>query len=302
MYYRFRHGFGLAALLLIGLMGGYLWALARRPLVLPKDRPLVQRIRHRRLPFAGARNFRDLGGYATADGATVRWGVLYRSDHLHHLTNRDLAALAALDLACVIDFRSDFEQTNEPDRLPPGTPVRVVHLPIFDANTRMGREIRERIASGKLAGLDPDAMLRDANVQFVRHFTPQFQAFVREVLVAQGKPVLFHCTVGKDRTGFAAAILLRILGVPQDVILQDYLESQAYLLAGRARDLRLLRLTRGTETVQIIEGLLSVKPEYLQLAFDTIEQEYGSFAAYVRNGLGLSDFEIAELRALLLES
>jgi protein-tyrosine phosphatase len=186
--------------------------------------------------------------------------------------------------------------------LPPNLRFRVVELPIFDANSRLGLEIRERVKNGDLDGIDPAALLTEANIQFVTNFTPQFKVFVREVLAAQGKPVLFHCTAGKDRTGFAAAVLLRLLGVPQEIVTQDYLLSQANILSGHARDLALGRLMFGTAAVRVVEGLLSVNAAYLQAAFDTIDSMYGSFDAYARDGLGLHDTDIAALRAALLEA
>ncbi len=112
---------------------------------------------------------------------------------------------------------------------------------------------------------------------------------------------MFHCTAGKDRTGFAAAILLRILGVPQETVMQDYMLSRSYALEARSRDVFILRLTKGKETAGIVEKLSGVEAAYLQAAFETIDAEYGSFENYVRDGLGLDDTEVAALRASLLE-
>jgi len=139
------------------------------------------------------------------------------------------------------------------------------------------------------------------NIQFATEFTPQFKAFIQEVLAAKGQPVLFHCTAGKDRTGFAAAILLRILGVPQETVMQDYMLSKPYALEARSRDIFILRLTKGEVTAGVVEKLSGVDATYLEAAFATIDAEYGSFENYVRDGLGLNDADVAALRASLLE-
>jgi len=286
---------------LVGGAGAYVVMTLPKPIVFPKDTSLAEREKNRRIAFSGAHNFRDLGGYATTDGKTVRWGVLYRSDSLHSLTNADLKHLIELGLYRVIDFRADFERESEPDRLPANSNLQVVELPIFDDNSQLGQELRQRIMDGNLDGIDAEALLTDANIQFATSFTPQYIAFVQEVLEAEGRPVLFHCTAGKDRTGFAAAILLRILGVPQDVVMQDYMLSKSYALEARSRDIFILRLTRGEAAAKIVEGLSGVEMVYLQAAFDALEAEYGSFDAYVRQGLGLRDADITALRAALLE-
>ena len=102
--------------------------------------------------------------------------------------------------------------------------------------------MRERIARGDLAGIDAAALLIEANQRLATEFTPVYRRFLAELLAARGAPVLFHCTAGKDRTGFAAAIVLRLLGVPEESIVADYMRSQRYSLAARRIDLLLLRL------------------------------------------------------------
>lgn len=292
---------GAGALLLAGLLAGL--ARALRPVPLPRHLPADQRELGRRIPFDGPGNLRDLGGYKTSDGRSVRWGVLYRSDHLGKLSARDLRQLRRLELATLVDFRSAAEKADAPNRLPRGHGIRVVELPLFDddTSTAMGTELRARIARGELAGIDAAALLIEANQRLVGEFTPAYRQFVAELLAADGAPVLFHCTAGKDRTGFAAAVVLRLLGVPEEAIVADYMRSRDYSLAARRRDLLLLRLLKGRELTALVRTLLGVEAAYLQAAFDAIDREYGSFDNYVRDGLGLGEAEIARLRARLLE-
>jgi len=141
----------------------------------------------------------------------------------------------------------------------------------------------------------------EANRHFASRFTPQYRQFLRTVVAAEGAPVLWHCSAGKDRAGFAAAILLRILGVPADVVLADYSLSKDYTLAARKNDLLLLRLFKGSEAADKLEVIMGVEPEWLAAGFAEIDARYGSFDNYVRDALELSDADVNRLRSTLLE-
>lgn len=294
---------GLGGAALVGT--GLIWAIARglHPAPLPRHLPPERREPGRRIPSDGPGNLRDLGGYTAADGRGVRWGVLYRSDHLGKLSSRDLRQLRRLGLVTIVDFRRAAEKAESPNRLPRAHGIRVVELPVFDdeASTAQGRELWARISKGDLAGVDAAALLVEANERIVTEFTPVYRQFIGEVLAARGAPLLFHCTAGKDRTGFAAAIILRLLGVPEAVIVADYLRSNGYSLATRRGELLLLRLLKGPKVTALVRTMLGVEAAYLQAAFAAIDRTYGSFEAYVRDGLGLGEGEIARLRDALLE-
>jgi protein-tyrosine phosphatase len=269
--------------------------------VFPKDLPATRRESHRRIAFSGAHNFRDLGGYETINGAHVKWGSIYRSDALQKLSKRDIRALASLDLQRVIDFRSDFERRKNPDRLPKNHDLQLIALPIFDENSKLGKQMHDRIVAGELDGIDPEAILIDTYYQFVTEFTPQFRAYIHEVIAAAGQPLLFHCTAGKDRTGFAAAILLRILEVPETTILHDYLITQVNMQKAFAGAFLLVLFLRGKRTMRLLQKLSGAIPEYLHSAFAAIDEQYGSFEDYVSEGLELSDADVKTLRTTLLE-
>jgi len=272
------------------------------PLIVPVQLAAEDRSAHRQLNFEGISNFRDLGGYPTADGRTVKWGKLYRSGNLATASRADLAGLAALQLANLIDFRSGAEKTEEPNRLPDPASFALVEIPVLDeGNRNLFNEISTRIEEGTLGDFDPDLTMIQANRQFADEFTPQFRQFVDTVLEADGAPVLWHCTAGKDRTGFAAAVLLRILGVPQDIIMQDYLASRAPALESRSKELLMLRLFEGEETADKIAVMLGVEPTWLEAAFEQIDTTWESFDNYVAEGLQLSADDVQRLRATLLE-
>jgi protein-tyrosine phosphatase len=272
------------------------------PLVIPAELAAQERSAHRQLNFEGIANFRDLGGYRTADGREVKWGKLYRSGNLATASDADLAGLQALQLASFIDFRSAVEKTEEPNRLPDPAGFAVVEIPVLDqGNKDLFSDISKRIEAGTLGDFDPDLTMVQANRQFADEFTPQFRQYIHTVLDANGEPVLWHCTAGKDRTGFAAAILLRILGVPQDTIMQDYMTSKALALESRRNQLLMLRLFKGEETADKIKVLMGVEQAWLEAAFEQIDTTWGSFDNYVTQGLQLSAADVQRLRENLLE-
>lgn len=272
------------------------------PLVIPAELPAEQREAHRLLNFEGITNFRDLGGYPTQTGQTVKWGLLYRSATLAGSSRADLQGLERLRLWALVDFRSTIEKEEEPNHLPDPPGFRVIEIPTLDeGNKALVGEIMERIDSGNFDGFDPDQSMITANRQFASDFTPQFRQFVHTVVDADGQPIVWHCSAGKDRTGFAAAILLRILGVSRDVIMQDYMESKQYALDARSGQLRLLRIFKGDEAADKLSVMMGVEETWLDAAFDEIDKRWGNFDTYVSDGLQLDDKAIAKLRRVLLD-
>lgn len=272
------------------------------PIQLPKNLPEAEREARRVIRFNRTHNFRDLGGYVGVNGRRTKWGTLYRSDNLHRLNATSHTLFDQLNLHTLIDFRSRFEKSVEPNKLPEAHNVKVIEIPILDqGNKNMGKSLQERIRKGDVADLDGAALMLGANRQFVEQYTAEYTQFIRHVLDANGQPVLFHCTGGKDRTGFAAAILLRLLGVSEEQIMEDYLMSNSLILPALKRRFQLYALLRGRRALAVVEALARVTPEYLGTALDAIDELYGDFTTYAADGLGLSDGDIARLRENLLE-
>ncbi|NCF17038.1 MAG: hypothetical protein GWP63_02280 [Haliea sp.] len=272
------------------------------PLVIPAQLAADQRQAHRLLNFEGIVNFRDLGGYPAAAGRQVKWGVLYRSGTFAHSSRADLEGLAKLQLTSLVDFRSSAEKEEEPNHLPEPPGFTVVEIPTLDdGNKALVGDIMERIESGNFDGFDPNRAMMQANRQFATEFTPQFRQFMHTIVEADGRPVVWHCSAGKDRTGFASAILLRVLGVPRDVVMQDYLASRQHALEARRNQLLMLRVFKGEEAADKLAIMMGVEQAWLEAAFDEIDAHWGSFDNYIRQGLELSERDVAQLRTLLLE-
>jgi protein-tyrosine phosphatase len=258
-------------------------------------------VKKRHLALEGAPNFRDLGGYETSDGRTVKWGQLYRSDDLASLTDADLARVGSLGIELVCDFRASAEKASEPDRLPAADPPEVAALEI-GAESFMVKDLRERIQSGDTEGLDLRAMLIEGNRQFATTFAPQYAAMFERITKPENLPALVHCTAGKDRAGFASAMILSVLGVPRETVMSDYLLTNYYTAAATERRLLMIEVfSLFRADGDALRPLFGVEPAYLEAAFDAIDASYGDFDTYRREALGLDDAEVEAFRALALE-
>lgn len=268
--------------------------------VLPSELPVAERAAYRHLPVAGAPNFRDMGGFATVDGLRTRWGLLYRSDALSELSPDDVQYLERLQLQRIVDFRVPDEAAEAPDVLTPDLRARYVNMPVGFNDGNYAAFVK-RMMSGDTKDLNLQSALVAANAKFVREFTPVFREWLHGLVQTDGAQ-LFHCTGGKDRTGLAASIFLLSLGVPEDAVMRDYLASNDYLHDKNARSVWKMRIfSLGRADIEGVRYIMGVEPRYLQAAFDTMRQEYGSIDNYLRDGLGVDDEFRAQLRARYLE-
>jgi protein-tyrosine phosphatase len=262
---------------------------------------MPEHVKRRHVALEGAHNFRDLGGYATEDGRHVRWGLFYRSDDLAQLSDADLEKLHALGIKLVCDFRSPEEKAEEPDRLPADGPPALVELPIFDQSFSP-IAFREKITSGTLGDADLRQMLIEGNRMFATRYSAQYAEMLERLTQPAQLPALVHCTAGKDRTGFAAAVVLRTLGVPLETVYEDFLLTNHYTAREIERTLWIIRLASLFRTdPEQVRPVLGVERAYLEAAFAAVDERYGSFDAYRRDALGLDDAEAAAFRQLALE-
>lgn len=256
--------------------------------------------KQRVLPFRGVSNFRDHGGYTAADGRQVEWGKLYRSGYLAKMTSSDQNRFSSLGIDTLIDFRSMVEKQKDPNRLPEDHEIRIVSIPMLDGgNSQLVTEVPERVQNNDFDDFDPHEIMLETYRQVPLDFIDQYKQFFRTVMETEGKAVLWHCTAGKDRTGYASAVMLRLLGVNLETVIQDYLLSQKHV--DRLRwSLFVLRLMRGKEVVENIKPLMTVNESWIRAAFQTINTEWGDFETYIKEGLDLTTEEITLLRSWYL--
>ncbi|PLW84110.1 hypothetical protein CWI75_01805 [Kineobactrum sediminis] len=246
----------------------------------------------RKLGMQGTPNFRDFGGYRTADGRQVKWGYLYRSGQLSGLTEQDLALLASLELDLICDFRREDEQQASPSRLPETRPPQVVSLPITPGSNRAALAPGGLNLGGTQTMFD---FMVDINRDFVESQTDTYARMFREILAKPDARFLVHCAAGKDRTGFAAALMLLVLGVPVEQVMKDYMLTRRFYHP--QDEVARLRVKYGLEGVaeEAVLPMLEVHEAYLARALAAIE-EYGEVDHYLADKLGIGSAEREELR------
>lgn len=252
----------------------------------------------------GSPNFRDIGGYVGAGGRRVRWGRVYRSGSLARLTVADLDAVASLGIGSVFDLRAETEARSAPD---PDLGARRVHLPVIEGVLDVDA-LTAAVRTGDLTAIPPDLLVR-GTAQIATEFRAQWSRLLADIVARPGTVSLIHCTGGKDRTGWASAVVLGALGVARDTVMADYLLTNACLadqVASHTASVRTIAAANqgiDEDAVDLggLPGLLGVRSTYLQAAFDAVDAGFGSFDAYLVDGLGFTEASIARLRADLLD-
>ena len=263
--------------------------------IIHKDNIAYQSEDHRKIVLDGTSNTRELGGYKTEDGRSLKWGVLYRSDKLSELTDADQEYLLQLGIKRVIDFRSSEEKQNEPDQLP--NTLKYIEMPI-EADGAIRPKV-EAILKGDL-NEDVGAILVETNKEFISDFSGVYKGFI-ESLIENQEPTLFHCTAGKDRAGFAAALVLLAVGVPEKIVIEDYMKTNKYTEETIQDYINKINLySLGSVDAEILRPLLGVEERFIRAALDEIKQKYGSVENFIRDELKIRDESIIELKNFLL--
>ncbi len=297
---------------IIALLGGVLgtwWVLRKtrnkgEQVVYPSADSLIQPLAEdahdggeRFIPVAHVVNFREVGGYKTADGRTVKRGVLYRSGGLDKLTQAGLDSLQARGIQCVFDFRSVEESTPAPDILPHGVTYYPLPLATEDKDNQL-----ERLR----ALLFNKAALRDMMLKLYRDVVVDrnaqvFGTVINHIAQAENRPALIHCTAGKDRTGVAVALILALLGVPDETIIADYTLSNHhyndyYAYAQKAIGRYSVLGIRADDLWPVLVS----EPRIMAGTLAHIRERYGSIEAYLQDAAGVTAEAIEQLRAELV--
>ena len=244
-------------------------------------------------PFDHVRNFRDLGGYYTADGQQIAWGLLYRSGHLSKPTSADVELLKTLQIRSIVDLRDDEEVAELPDNVPP----EIQHRRIF---------ITDRV------------MVHRASVMIRRHrLSSEFHEAYKQMIIEDGAPgigkvieilsdpanlpAVIHCTAGKDRAGMISALILLTLGVPEETVIADYTLSNHFAeyyiqdIERRISKVRWLGMRR-----EHFYPMAAARPSVMEGALTYVRQTYGSAEQYLIQRAGVSNAVIQRLKETML--
>lgn len=250
----------------------------------------------RRLVLDGAANFRDLGGYRTAGGGRTRWGLVFRSDAPHRLTEADLAAIGRLGLRVAYDLRMEEERSLAPSALPSSVRREVLAM---GGSASQTREITDLFVSGQLTRLPEDFLIQVYRAMAELE-APSFGQLLAGLAEPGGLPALIHCTAGKDRTGMSAALLLTVLGVDEATVLDDYELSAVYYTEGQMAKLR-ERLADAGMDPETFRPMLGTPRHAMAEVLAMLRERHGSVAGYLTGPAGMTAQTLARLRELLVE-
>jgi len=257
------------------------------------------------LGIASVPNLRDLGGYETNDGATVVRGLVYRSNQLAKISPEDMEKIAKLGLKNDYDLRTEAERTPLPDELPPG--VNNIWLDVLkdasgSAPTNLLALLQDPEEGNKELG---DGKIEAVFITSYRDFVSlssaktAYHEFFTSLANKNKLPALFHCTTGKDRTGWAAAALLTLLDVPKETVMKDYLRSNDYILPLYKEVID--GYVAGGGEPSIPQAIFGVKEEYLEASFDEMQTNYGTIENYFSEALGIDATMQKKLRDIYLK-
>lgn len=242
----------------------------------------------RLVSLSGTTNFRDLGGYVGHHGRLVQWRKLFRSDHLGALTSEDIRTLSSMGLARVADFRGTDERQQQACAM---SGVTVHSLPI---DPSVVQSMKAHLATGsQLNAQDTVRLMAQTYRAFVHDHSHRFAALFA-LLLASDSPLVFHCTAGKDRTGFAAAMILLSLGVSRDVVMQDYLLTNAHY---KMPDPGASDIPR-----EALEVLWRVQATFLDASLRAVDTDFGGVQNYLLQQLRVGPPEQERLAELYLQA
>ena len=243
----------------------------------------------RHLDFAGAQNFRDLGGYSSSGGKAVRWCQVFRSDALV-LEDKDFDAFERLGIRVVYDLRSEREYQEAPDRLPASAHT-IVHVPLVTEDS--APSIDAVLADGEV-------FLAEVYLHMLNRSALTIGRIIANLADDARRPAVFHCAAGKDRTGLVAAILLAALGVSEEDILEDYELTSNYLTTERVNAvLDRIQTERGMAP-EVAAGILRTPRWAMQRALGQVRHRYGGIDAYLTGRAGVDPSALHSLRSSLL--
>ncbi len=282
------------------------------------------RVAPRPVPMTATANFRDYGGYVTADGRQVVWGKLFRTGHMGEMSAADKSAIEQLNIQTVCDFRRLEEAENQPSQLPGGLGATSIVISPGSAI-----DLFSTITAGDVNEEIIDQFMQDINRDLAINHKASYRLMFDELIAKASSGSIIHCTAGKDRTGFAGLLILGALGISHKDIMEDYMRTNEHVNIDR----EVARWTSnyannpdynsapddgdggqgGTEKGSAEKGgaesgggrafnqkalavILGVKSSYLQAAFDVIESQYQGLEAYLHDEIKLTPSEMKILK------
>ncbi|AYW44829.1 tyrosine-protein phosphatase [Tetragenococcus koreensis] len=284
-----------------------------RPYFVLKDHNSQITIATRVLPLEGANNFRDLGGYITKSKQRIKWGKLFRSDHLHRLTEYDQLVLNEIGLRTIIDYRRADEYSDQPNKswealkntfhIIPEAERAVLAAKASNTKEKVQHLVNREVDSDVKFDNSGKTMIEQAK-DFVRleENKKSFKEMLGIVLDEKNVPIDQHCRGGKDRTGYGVALILYLLGIDMETIIQDFMLTKELRETRNQRRMdQYSNETNDQNILGYLYSMLDTRPEYLEASFDEMIKESGSIDNYFKSELNITEENIRQLRETYLE-
>lgn len=241
-------------------------------------------VSERRIYLEKIPNFRDLGGIPTEDERTVSWGKIYRSSRLSELTAKDLQYFNSLGIKAVADFRYDSEIKKDPNELP--SYVKYYKFPIGGSESPEYTKLKNEVLGGELKGARAKERFGQVMAQFADTAATDFKPVMDLLVEGTEAPLVYHCSGGKDRTGYMTSMILAALGVDEATIKNEYLMSNFYRYKANKRVVRLGQFA-GVDQ-ETLGYAMVVQKEYIDAVFDVINGKYNGIDNYLEVKFGLT--------------
>lgn len=246
------------------------------------------------IPFEAVYNFRDMGGYKTRDGRIVKKGLFYRSAALGKMTSADKERFEMLGIKTIFDYRDNKEAQHNPN--PVFSHARYIQIPAkgnhaFEMPTNAGGKDFYKVVSPE--------MFRNFYAQMPFN-NPSFKELMKTIQNPDNLGLVHHCAVGKDRTGIGGALILLALDVPEETIMEDYLDTNIHLQPMVEKMAQAIQHQYNEQELQQFYALMSAREDYLQAALDAMDNLYGSKTAFMEQEFGLTAEKRKQLQSYCL--
>ncbi|MEK8199994.1 tyrosine-protein phosphatase [Lysinibacillus sp. FSL M8-0134] len=246
------------------------------------------------IPFEAVYNFRDMGGYKTRDGRIVKKGLFYRSAALAKMTSADKERFEMLGIKTIFDYRDNKEAQHNPN--PVFSHARYIQIPAkgnhaFEMPTNAGGKDFYKVVSPE--------MFRNFYAQMPFN-NPSFKELMKTIQNPDNLGLVHHCAVGKDRTGIGGALILLALDVPEETIMEDYLDTNIHLQPMVEKMAQAIQHQYNEQELQQFYALMSAREDYLQAALDAMDDLYGSKTAFMEQEFGLTAEKRKQLQSYCL--
>jgi protein-tyrosine phosphatase len=267
------------------------------------------------LKLAGLNNFRDYGGYRTMDGRRVKWGLLYRSDHLCSIPPQTADYIRALEIAAVIDYRSADEIRRRPNKdvgerrtfnFDPSAYTAELAAQFSASPDNENQALIDKTLASvpreKINGQGEQVLEQYRNFVNSEKSKKAFRNMIAVMLDRDNAPNIQHCRGGKDRTGYGALLVLVMLGVCKDDIIQDYMITQKNRIARNIEKMAQYRQLTGDQNVlDYLFSLIDTRQYFIEEAFSAMEKKAGSAEQYIRQELNFTDQDFQRMRKNYLQ-